>query len=56
MFTKRLTDLFKDKNLPIITHAVHPGVVNTDLFKNSFVKYLKLIKDAVFKVGIFIII
>ncbi|CAG9854171.1 unnamed protein product [Phyllotreta striolata] len=40
LFTKYLDGIFKSDGLPIQSHCVHPGIVNTDLFNNSYIKKL----------------
>lgn len=35
MFTRRLQEIFMENNWKIQSHAVHPGVVDTELFKNT---------------------
>ncbi|XP_044003187.1 retinol dehydrogenase 11 [Aphidius gifuensis] len=41
IFTKILQDIADRKNLPIRSYAVHPGIVNTDLFENSLLYKFK---------------
>ncbi|KAJ8668707.1 hypothetical protein QAD02_010370 [Eretmocerus hayati] len=47
--TKKLARLFAKKNLPINVYAVHPGVVATDIFDNSYIKIFKMIGHRIFK-------
>ncbi|XP_014216438.1 retinol dehydrogenase 12 [Copidosoma floridanum] len=49
LFTKSLARLFEEKKLPIRANAVHPGIVATDLFDNSYLKYLKPVGRLLFK-------
>lgn len=35
MLTKKLAKYFKEKNISIKINAVHPGIVNTDIFSNT---------------------
>lgn len=35
ILTIKLQQLFKDRSLNVETFSVHPGVVNTELFKNT---------------------
>lgn len=51
MFTTHLEKIFKDENLKIQSHSLHPGVVNTDLFENSSTTYIPWIRDLLFKVS-----
>lgn len=39
MFTKSIDKLCKNKDYNVQVHSVHPGIVNTDLFKNSSSDY-----------------
>ena len=38
------------------THAVHPGVVDTDLFKNSSTTAVPGLKKFIFKVKIYVVL
>ncbi|XP_011308761.1 retinol dehydrogenase 12 [Fopius arisanus] len=49
VFTKSLDQLLKEKNLPIRAFAVHPGIVNTDLFDNSYLNSARWLRAAFFK-------
>ncbi|XP_015603425.1 dehydrogenase/reductase SDR family member on chromosome X [Cephus cinctus] len=50
MFTKSLQQLFTEKQLHIKTYAVHPGIVNTDLFNDTLLsKYFKWLLPLIFK-------
>lgn len=55
MFSKHLETIFREENLNIQSHSLHPGVVNTDLFQNSSTTYIPWIREIFFKVidGIF---
>lgn len=49
LFTKYLARYFEDKNMPIVTNAVHPGIVFTDLFEHTYLESLKLFTKYIFK-------
>ncbi|XP_023317872.1 retinol dehydrogenase 12-like isoform X3 [Trichogramma pretiosum] len=49
LFTKRLARELAAKRLPVQVCAVHPGVVSTDIFRTTYVKYLRAIVDVLFK-------
>ncbi|XP_016841908.1 dehydrogenase/reductase SDR family member on chromosome X [Nasonia vitripennis] len=49
LFTKRLTRLFEKKKVHVVANAVHPGIVNTELFDHSYMKYFKLFRQLLFK-------
>lgn len=50
LFTKYLDSLFKNEGLPIQTHCVHPGIVNTDLFNDTNLKkFVPVIPALLFK-------
>lgn len=52
LFTKYLDSLFKNEGLPIQTHCVHPGIVNTDLFNDTNLKkFVPVIPALLFKVN-----
>lgn len=53
IFTKTLQDIADKKNLPIRSYAVHPGIVNTDLFENSFLYKFKWLMNIFFKVIVY---
>jgi hypothetical protein len=38
IFTKSLDSKLREQNIPVQVHAVHPGVVNTDLFNGTVLK------------------
>ncbi|XP_020708437.2 dehydrogenase/reductase SDR family member on chromosome X-like [Athalia rosae] len=38
MFTKSVQDLLINRRYPVQAFAVHPGIVNTDLFNNTYLK------------------
>lgn len=40
LFTKKLESLLREAEVPVQVHAVHPGVVNTQLFDGTFIKIL----------------
>lgn len=50
-FSKYLDKILKEKNINVQVHAVHPGVVNTDLFEHSSTTYVPWFKDLVYKVS-----
>lgn len=43
----------REKKLSIQVHALHPGIVNTDLFKYSSIKYIPWFMDIFYKVRSF---
>ncbi|KAG7198465.1 hypothetical protein KM043_005847 [Ampulex compressa] len=43
LFTKRLQYLLNEKKLNVKVYAVHPGIVDTDLFMHSYVRHFKLL-------------
>ncbi|XP_015177375.1 PREDICTED: dehydrogenase/reductase SDR family member on chromosome X-like [Polistes dominula] len=47
--TKHLQDLFEKKQLGIQVYAVHPGIVNTNLFDYSYLKRLKFLNKYTMK-------
>ncbi|KAL7304492.1 hypothetical protein TKK_0003284 [Trichogramma kaykai] len=49
LFTKKLARELAAKRLPVQVCAVHPGVVSTDIFRTTYVKYLRAIVDVLFK-------
>ncbi|XP_011495426.1 PREDICTED: dehydrogenase/reductase SDR family member on chromosome X [Ceratosolen solmsi marchali] len=49
LFTKFLSRFFETNKLYISVNAVHPGIVNTELFETSYHKYLKFIRNLIFK-------
>ncbi|XP_012278264.1 dehydrogenase/reductase SDR family member on chromosome X [Orussus abietinus] len=49
MFTKTLQELLKQENMYIDAYAVHPGIVNTDIFQHSYVNKLQWLKRLLFK-------
>lgn len=40
MFTQYLDRLLQEKNYPVRVYAVHPGIVNTDIFDDTLIKIL----------------
>jgi NAD(P)-dependent dehydrogenase (short-subunit alcohol dehydrogenase family) len=38
IFTKSLDSRLRNRNIPVQVHAVHPGIVNTDLFDGTLLK------------------
>ncbi|XP_069680516.1 polyprenol dehydrogenase-like [Periplaneta americana] len=40
LFTKSLDSKLKSQNMPVQVHAVHPGIVNTDLFDGTLLKVI----------------
>lgn len=52
MFTKKLARELKQLNIPVRVNAVHPGIVNTELFlhDNSYFRFLKFLTDILIKV------
>lgn len=48
--TKHLQNLFKEKQLGIQVYAVHPGIVNTDLFQHSYIYKMKFLNKYIVKV------
>jgi len=53
MSTITLQRLLKDKSLNILVYSVHPGIVRTDLFKNTYLGNKKWLMAA-WKVTIYI--
>lgn len=52
MFTRQLQSLIDgDEDCHVQVHAVHPGLVDTDLFVHSSTTYIPWIKRILFKVG-----
>ncbi|XP_015115199.1 retinol dehydrogenase 12 [Diachasma alloeum] len=49
LFTKSLDQISREKKLPIRAYAVHPGIVDTELFENSFIDKLTWIRALFFK-------
>lgn len=49
IFTKTLQDIAEKKNLPLRSYAVHPGIVNTDLFENSLLYKFKWLMNIFLK-------
>ncbi|KAK0076579.1 hypothetical protein PV325_005167 [Microctonus aethiopoides] len=49
IFTRMLQQIFEKKKYPIKIYAVHPGIVNTDLFEHTSIQKLPLFKDIFFK-------
>ncbi|XP_043266434.1 retinol dehydrogenase 12 isoform X2 [Venturia canescens] len=49
MFTTTLQRHLQERNLPIQTFAVHPGIVNTDLFENTIFSKVKIFTRLFFK-------
>lgn len=49
--TKSLAKSFQENHWPIRVNAVHPGLVGTDLFDHSYLRYLKFISNILFKVS-----
>lgn len=49
LFTMSLDRLCREKHLKIRVLAVHPGIVNTDLFKNSNSDYFPWMKKFLYK-------
>ncbi|XP_055703436.1 dehydrogenase/reductase SDR family member on chromosome X [Phlebotomus papatasi] len=49
LFTKHLQVLFGTRQLPVQVHAVHPGVVDTDLFVHTSSTVIPWFKKALFK-------
>ncbi|KAL2726654.1 dehydrogenase/reductase SDR family member on chromosome X-like [Vespula squamosa] len=47
--TKHLQNLFKEKQLGIQVYAVHPGIVNTDLFQHSYVHKMNFLNKYIVK-------
>lgn len=54
MFTKHLEKHFKENDLKIQSHAAHPGIVNTEIFKHSLWGSLTWIRQFFFKVSLHI--
>lgn len=54
LFTRHLQFLInQDEDLHVQVHAVHPGVVDTDLFVHSSTTYVPWFKKLFFKVKIY---
>jgi len=52
IFTKSLDSKLRKHNIPVQVHAVHPGLVNTDLFNGTFLKKIApWIPSLLFKVA-----
>lgn len=49
LFAKHIDLQFEMDQLPIQSHSLHPGVVNTDLFENSSTNYIPWIRQLLFK-------
>ncbi|XP_058808202.1 dehydrogenase/reductase SDR family member on chromosome X isoform X2 [Phymastichus coffea] len=47
--TKSLAKNFDKEHWPIRINAVHPGLVSTDLFDHSYLRYFKFIANVLFK-------
>lgn len=43
IFTTTLQKFLTDKSLNVQVYCVHPGIVKTDLFKNSYLSKVKLL-------------
>lgn len=52
MFTKTIQELFSNKNLPIQSYAVHPGLVNTEIYQHTSMRHLKILFNILFKVNL----
>lgn len=52
MFTKTIQELFSKKKLPVQSYAVHPGLVNTDIYQHTSMKHLKILFNILFKTPI----
>lgn len=53
LFTRHLQKLFNlNPDTHVQVHAVHPGVVDTDLFIHSSTTYIPWFKKFLFKVGV----
>lgn len=52
MFTQYLDRLLQEKNYPVRIYAVHPGIVDTEIFNETLVKILcpYPIRQFIFKV------
>jgi NAD(P)-dependent dehydrogenase (short-subunit alcohol dehydrogenase family) len=51
IFTKSLDSKLRKHNIPVQVHAVHPGIVNTELFNGTLLKTIApWIPPLVFKV------
>lgn len=51
LFTRHLNKLLEDEGAHVQVHAVHPGVVDTDLFNNTSTTHIPIFKKILFKVG-----
>jgi NAD(P)-dependent dehydrogenase (short-subunit alcohol dehydrogenase family) len=51
LFAKHLNGLLKEKELKIQVHAVHPGIVNTELFEYSTTTAIPWFKNLFYKVS-----
>ncbi|CAG5104242.1 Similar to DHRSX: Dehydrogenase/reductase SDR family member on chromosome X (Homo sapiens) [Cotesia congregata] len=49
IFTETLRHIINKNELFVKTYAVHPGMVNTDLFENSFIHYFGFLMKIMFK-------
>lgn len=49
LFTFHLNHLLEEKNIDVQANAVHPGLVNTDLFKTSSASYFPWLVKLLFK-------
>ncbi|KAK0167577.1 hypothetical protein PV327_004956 [Microctonus hyperodae] len=49
IFTRMFQKIFEKKEFPIKIYAVHPGIVNTDLFEHTSIQKLRLFKNIFFK-------
>ncbi|XP_053684486.1 dehydrogenase/reductase SDR family member on chromosome X [Sabethes cyaneus] len=49
LFAKHTNLQFEEDNVPIRSYAVHPGVVNTDLFEHSSTTYIPWVRQMLFK-------
>lgn len=56
MSTKHLNQLCKNNRLKVQTHTAHPGVVDTDIFKNSVWGSLTRLRKLIFKVIIIMLV
>lgn len=50
MFSKHLEKICKQNNWKIQTHAIHPGVVDTEIYNNSIVGSFPRLRRLLFKV------
>ncbi|XP_063992141.1 retinol dehydrogenase 12 isoform X2 [Diachasmimorpha longicaudata] len=49
IFTRSLNKIIHEKKLPIRVYAVHPGIVDTNLFEHTFIDRIPWIKALFFK-------